>query len=152
MVIDGNREVPNMPTLWLIAGVLAMPVAAIAWFELVYLYFGLTGEDPPSAVSIIAFVLPFVMATTWSVVGAYRAAAVVRRSCRLGMLLAILLPVVAFAVLFLWENAPGRRDLGMGGLMLYSLPFVALGVSAVLIPIFWIGALFATRCLYSREE
>jgi hypothetical protein len=117
---------------------LALPIGAIGWFELAYLFFGITGEDPPPSYNVSAAVAAFGVALAWPLLGTVRAAEVVRRSCRLGGIVTVLLPVVTIAVLLLWQSSTGRRDLGMGGLMLYSLPIVAFGVALILAFVFWL--------------
>jgi hypothetical protein len=117
---------------------LGLPVGATGWFELVYLFFGVTGEDPPRSYNVVAAVAAFGVALAWPLLGTVRAAEVVRRSCRLGGIATVLLPIVSIAVLLLWESSTGRRDLGMGGLMLYSMPIVAFGVALVLALVFWL--------------
>lgn len=116
---------------------LALPIGALGWFEVSYLFFGVTGEDPPTMFNAAAAVAAFGAATAWPLRGTARPAEVVRRSCWLGGIAALLLPIVSIAVLLLWQNASGRRDLGMGGLMLYSMPVVAFGVALVLALVFW---------------
>src|SRR5688500_18278209 len=116
---------------------LALPVGAIGWFELGYLFFGLTGEAPPWSYNMTAAVAAFGFALAWPLLGPARPAEVVRRSCRLGGIASVLLPIVTIAVLLLWESSTGRRDLGMGGLMLYSMPIVAFGVALVLAMALW---------------
>jgi hypothetical protein len=123
---------------YLAAVVLALPVGATGWFELVYLFFGIAGEDPPRSFNLIAAVAAFGVALAWPVLGTARPAEVVRRSCRLGGVVAVSLPIVSIAVLLLWESSTGRRDLGMGGLMLYSMPVVAFGVALMLALLFWL--------------
>lgn len=135
------------PRRYLVAAALALISGAVAWFELVYFYFGLVGEDPSHVTKLAAGVMAFGFAVGWPLRGAHRPAEVAVRSAHFGTVVAVLLPVVAFAVLFLWENSSGRRDLGMGGLMLYSLPIVALGLSAVLAIFFWLCRRYATRRL-----
>lgn len=130
---------------------LALPVGAIGWFELVYLFFGVTGEDPPRAYNVAAAVAAFGVAFAWPVSGTVRPAEVVRRSCRLGGIAAVLLPVVTIAVLLLWESAGGRRDLGMGGLMLYSMPIAAFAIALVLALVFWICDRYAAKLLRQQE-
>lgn len=110
-----------------------------------YLFFGLTGEDPPASVDVAASLLAFGASFGWPLLGSRSVADVVRRGCRLGLLVTVLLPVVAVAVLLLWENAQGRRDLGMGGLILYNVPFIGLGLAAVLAVVFGLGARWAVR-------
>lgn len=129
---------------------LALPVGALAWFEAVYLFFGITGKDPQGAFSLLAAVVTFGFTFGWPIFRAHRPAQVVRRGCQLGLLVSGLLPVAAIAVMLLWENASGRPDLGMGGMMLYALPYVALGVAAVLAIIFGLGIRFAERRMQSR--
>lgn len=122
---------------YLAAAVLALPVGAIGWFELVYLFFGATGEDPPRSYNVLAAVASFGLALAWPLFGATQAAEVVRRSCRLGGIAVVLLPIISIAVLMMWESSIGRRDLGMGGLMLYSMPIVAFGIALVLALVLW---------------
>ncbi len=129
---------------------LALPVGATGWFELAYLYFGVTGEDPPRSYNVVAAVAAFGVALVWPLFGTVRPAEVVRRSCRLGGVVAVLLPIVSIAVLFLWESSAGRRDLGMGGLMLYSMPIVAFGFALVLALALWLCDRFAAKRL--RQE
>ena len=130
----------------------ALPVGAIGWFELVYLFFGLTGEDPPRSYNMTAAVAAFGVALAWPLLGTVRPAEVVRRSCRLGGIASVLLPIVTIAVLLLWESSTGRRDLGMGGLMLYSMPIVAFGVALVLALIFWLCDRSAAKRLRQQGQ
>jgi len=116
----------------------ALPVGAMGWFELVYLFFGITGEDPPRSYSVLAAGAAFGFALAWPLFGTTQAAEVVRRSCRLGGIAALLLPVVSIAVLLIWQGSTGRRDLGMGGLMLYSMPVVAFGIALVMALVLWL--------------
>lgn len=117
---------------------LALPVGAVGWFELAYLFFGVTGEDPPRSYNVVAAVAAFGIALAWPLLGTVRPAEVVRRSCRVGGIAALLLPIVSIAVLVLWQSSTGRPDLGMGGLMLYSMPIVAFGVALVLALVLWL--------------
>lgn len=130
---------------------LALPVGAIVWFELVYLFFGVTGEDPPKAYNVVTAVAAFGIALAWPLLGTVRPAEVVRRSCRLGGIASVLLPIVTIAVLLLWESSTGRRDLGMGGLMLYSMPFVAFAIALVLALVFWLCDRSAAKRLRQLE-
>jgi len=131
----------------LVAAALAAPIAAIGWFEVLYLWFGITGEDPPSGANLVVAVAAFAGALTWSWRGSTRIADVIRNACRLGIALSIALPIVTIAVLLIWENASGRRDLGMGGLALYSIPVVAFVAAVVLVIAFGIGRRLAQRRL-----
>lgn len=133
------------PLSLLAAALLAVPVGSLCWFELVYLRFGFTGEEPPPVFNTIACILSFVLAVGWPLYRGRRPAEVVQQSCRLGVFVAVLLPVVSFAVLLLWQSTPGRPDLGMGGLMLYNLPFVALVLAVILVVLFSIGGRMAAR-------
>lgn len=144
----------SAPTLlrYSAAVALALPVGATGWFELTYLFFGITGEDPGRSYNLVAAVAAFGVALAWPLFGTVRAAEVVRRSCRLGGIAAVLLPVVSIAVLLLWESSSGRRDLGMGGLMLYSMPIVAFGVALVLALVFWLCDRSAAKQLRHEES
>jgi len=120
------------------AAAFAVPVGGMAWFELIYLFFGITGEDPPWSYNALGAAAAFGVALVWPLFGTTRAAEVVRRSCRLGGVVAVLLPLVALAVLMLWQRASGRPDLGMGGLMLYSLPVIAFVVALAFVLVLWL--------------
>lgn len=56
----------------------------------------------------------------------------------------------------LWQEASNRSDPGMGGLMLYALPYVALGLAVILVIGFGLGIHLAGRWLmtsnYKRNE
>ena len=138
---------PHAFSRWVAASCMALPVGAIAWFELVYLFFGVTGQEPATAYKLVAAAAVLAAALVWPVHGTVRPAQVVRRSCWLGVCATVLLPVIAVAVLLLWQGAGGRRDLGMGGLMLYSMPVVAFAVSIVLALFFWACDRLAARQL-----
>jgi amino acid transporter len=131
------------------AAALALPAGAIGWFELAYLFFGITGEDPPRSYNVVAALAAFGVAFAWPLFRTTRPAAVVRRSCRVGGIAAVLLPLVTIAVLLMWESSSGRRDLGMGGLMLYSMPVVAFAVALVLALVLWLCDRAAAKRLQS---
>lgn len=142
-MLPGDRH----PLRYLAAALLAVPVGGILWLELLYLTFGLTGHDAPASLHLVFLVAAFGLAAGWPLRGTRRPAEVVVRSCRLGVVVVLLLPVVAVAVLLLWQNAPGRPDLGMGGLMLYNVPIIAFGLALVLTVAFWIIGRLAERRL-----
>lgn len=131
-VIRMHRDTRGQLLQYALAIVFAIPIGTLLWFELGYLWFGLTGKDVPNPLAtvlgIVAYAVPLLVVR----VRATRPAIVVRRGCRLGLVVTALLPVVSFGVLMLWESATNRADLGMGGLMLYALPYVSLGVACVL--------------------
>lgn len=127
------------------AVLVSTPIAAILWFEIAYLWFGATGDELAGAASVGVVALALAAVVAWALFDAERAAHVVHRACRLGIAVAIALPIVAVVVLLLWENASGRRDLGMGGLMLYSLPVVAFVVAIVLVVVFGLGRRLAAK-------
>ncbi|SEN24501.1 hypothetical protein [Nitrosomonas marina] len=151
-----HQSCPSKLLSYAVAGALALPVGAVMWFETVYLFFGLTGEDPSDSFSFLAATVVFGFAFGWPVFRAYCTARVVQRACQLGLLVSNLLPVVAVAVLLLWQEASNRPDFGMGGLMLYALPYVALGLAVILVIGFGLGIHLAGRRLttsnYKRSE
>lgn len=137
---------------WAAAAALAVPVGTILWGELLYLAFGLTGEDGSPAVNAALFLVAFGLAFGWPLPGAQRPAEVVRQSCNLGVVAALLLPVVAVAVLLLWESAPARRDLGMGGLIFYGMPVIAMAGALAFSVLFWFGGWLALRRLRQKPS
>ncbi|HUG27554.1 MAG TPA: hypothetical protein VMK53_04590 [Gemmatimonadales bacterium] len=135
------------PLRYLAAVLGAVPVGGILWLELLYLTFGITGHDAPASLHLVFLVAAFGLAAGWPLRGTRRPAEVVVRSCRLGVVVALLLPIVAVTVLLLWQNASGRRDLGMGGLMLYNVPIIAFVLALVLSATFWVIGRVAERRL-----
>lgn len=125
--------------------IVSIPIAAIVWFEVAYLWFGATGGELRGAGNGAIAALALAGSVTWSIYHADGVAHVVHRACRLGIAVAIVLPIIAVAVLLLWANATGRPDLGMGGLMLYSLPVVAFVAAIVLVVVFGIGRRLAAK-------
>jgi len=126
------------------AVLLALPVGAILWFELVYLWFGMTGKEPTSLINAATFTVAFGIAFGWPLYRTQLLAELLCRGCRLGIIVSLLLPLVSIAVLLVWENSV-RPDLGMGGLMLYNMPFVSLAAAIIFVALFSLGHLLATR-------
>ncbi|HJU42243.1 MAG TPA: hypothetical protein VJ691_05490 [Vicinamibacterales bacterium] len=131
----------------LTAALIAVPIAAVMWFEAAYLYFGATAVDPPQQVKWMIAVAAYAMVMSYTTYGARSSAEVVLRACRLGITVSIALPIVTLAVLLIWVYARVRPDLGMGGLALYSIPIVALVVAIVLVIAFGTGRWLARRRL-----
>ena len=127
--------------------ILAVPVAAIVWFEVAYLWFGVTAADPSPHMKWFIAAAAYGMAVSYTTYGARATAEVVLRACRLGIAFSIALPIVCLAVLLIWVNARVRPDLGMGGLALYSIPVVAFVVSIVLVIAFGTGRRLALKRL-----
>jgi cation transport ATPase len=138
---------PRLACQYLVHGiasaVLAVPIGAILWFELVYLWFGLTGKEPAAVINMTAFTVAFGIAFGWPLYRTRLLPELLRRGCRLGIMVSVLLPVVSIVVLLVWENSV-RPDLGMGGLMLYNMPFVSLAAAIVLVALFSLGHWLAT--------
>ena len=101
---------------------------------------------------MVAALLAFGVALGWPLFGATQAAEVVRRSCRLGGLAAVLLPLVSIAVLLMWQSSTGRRDLGMGGLMLYSMPVVAFAIALLAAVVLWLCDRAAAKRLQPKAK
>lgn len=147
---DAGRRDGLLPLA--LAAAVALPVGAILWFELTYLAFGVTGNPGSPLGSMFAAVAAFGLALSWPLLGTGRPADIVRRACRLGIVVALLLPVVAWAVLLIWRNHPARPDPGAGGLLLNTAPMAALIVGAVLAVAFWLGQAAAKRRMASHED
>lgn len=133
------------------SAVTALPVGGILWFELVYLWFGLTGNEPPFLVNLAAFTAAFGTAFLWPLYRARLLAEVLRRACGLGIIVSLLLPAVSIAVLLIWENSV-RPDLGMGGLMLYNMPFVSVAAAIILVAFFALGHWLCTRAIAKHNS
>lgn len=131
---------------------LAIPVGGLLWFELSYLAFGITGNPGSALGSAFAAVAGIGLAFAWAMIGTGEPADVVRRACRLGIVAALLLPVVAMVVLLIWRNIPARPDPGAGGLLLNSAPLIGAAVGLALAVAFWLGQAAAARRLRSQRE
>lgn len=136
----------------LTAAVLAVPIAAIVWFEAAYLWFGVTAVDPPPHIKLGIAIGAYAMVIAHATYGARGPAEVTLRACRFGIGVSILLPIVCLAVLLFWVNARVRPDLGMGGLALYSIPIVAFVISIVLVMAFGTGRHFALRRMQQHPQ
>lgn len=137
----------TQPHSVLTAGMMAVPIAAILWFEAAYLWFGVAAVDPSPNMKWFIAAAAYGMVVSYTTYGARAPAEVVLRGCQLGIAVSILLPIVCLAVLLIWVNARMRPDLGMGGLALYSIPIVAFVVSIVLVIAFGTGRRLALRRL-----
>ena len=131
----------------LTAGLIAVPIAGIVWFEAAYLWFGVTAVDPSHNMKWFIAAAAYGMVVSYTTYGARASAEVALRACRLGIAVSILLPMVCLAVLLIWVNARMRPDLGMGGLALYSIPIVAFVVAIVLVIAFGTGRRLALKRL-----
>jgi hypothetical protein len=134
------------------AAVFAIPTGAIAGFEAGLLVFGLTGEDASNPFVLLTAVLACGAAFGWSLARASRPAEVVHRACKLGLLVTAFLPLVAVAVLLLVQNSPAHTEYGMGGLMIYALPFIAFGIAAILALFFWLAGRWAKRSIQLQRD
>ena len=131
----------------LTAAIMAIPIAALMWFEAAYLWFGWTAADPSQNMKWFIAAAAYGVVVSYTTYGARSPAEVGLRACRLGIAVSILLPIVCLAVLLIWVNARVRPDLGMGGLALYSIPIVAFVVAIVLVIVFGTGRRLALRRL-----
>jgi|SRR5688500_2675397 len=138
----------TQPHSVLTASLIAAPITAIVWFEIAYLWFGVTAVDPSQAMKWFIAAAAYGMVVSYTTYGARGSAEVALRACRLGIAVSLLLPIVCLAVLVIWVKARARPDLGMGGLALYSIPIVAFVVSIVLVIAFGTGRRLALRRLH----
>lgn len=130
---------------YIAALLLSLPIGAIVLFELSYLYFGITGKDATTAIGMVICLLSFGFAFVYPLVGAKQTSEAVKRSCNLGMVVAIALPFVAISVLFLVQRHPDHGDYGMGGLIFYGLPAMAAVFGLLFAVLFLIGRNLAMR-------
>lgn len=119
-----------------VALLVSVPVSALLWFQFVYLWYGLTARDVEPFPRLAIALVSLGACVAWSLAKGSEPAHAALRASRLGIAVAMALFPVTIAVLLIWQSASNRPDLGMGGLMLYSLPVVALIAAVVLIAIF----------------
>lgn len=153
MIVD-DRAGRSRSAAWryLAAAAIAVPVGLLAWVQILYLAFGVTGDDSPRGFAVGALAVSLALAFAIALAAGPHPAQVIRRGCQAGIAIAIMLPLVALAVLMLWEHSTGRRDLGMGGLMLFSMPFVAAAAAVMLVIVFAAGSWIAGRWLRPGYE
>lgn len=127
------------------AFLLSLPIGALLLFEISYLYFGITGKDATNVIGALMCLLSFGFVFIYPLHGTERTSEAVKRSCSLGIFVAISLPFTAFAVLLLFQHHPDQGEYGMGGLIIYGLPIMTAGVGLVVAVLFLIGRIFAVR-------
>lgn len=122
---------------YLIATLIALPVGILLWGQLLYFIFGMTGEQPSATGEALSGGLALALSYTLCVYRCPNIASVLLRGRVIGVAASLMLPVTAVVVLLIWQQAEDRRDLGMGGLMLYNLPIAGLIAGLLLSAVFW---------------
>ena len=131
---------------FLAALLLALPLVVIVWAATVYTVYGLTGELIHPYFQFVTGLFLYFIIGLWAIFGSEHTSEVAYRLCRLGAILALLLPIVAAFVSLAWATGSAARppDLLMGYSAL-EIPVLAGGIALALILLFFFGSFLAAR-------
>ena len=128
------------------AFLIALPNSLIIWAVIIYTVIGITGENVSPVIHLITLAGGFLLVYGWSIYGSRTAADVVYQSCRLGMLLALLLPVVTLLVSTLWGlQLTPRAAFIFEKWSLIEIPAIATSLAMLLILLYLAGSYLAAR-------
>ena len=132
--------------LFMPAFLLALPNSLVIWAVIIYAVIGITGENVSPVIHLITLSGGFLLVYGWSVYGSRTTADVVYQSCRLGMLLALLLPVVTLLVSALWGlKLTPRAEFIFEEWGLVEIPAIATSLAMLLILLYLAGSYLAAR-------
>ncbi len=130
------------------AFLLALPNGAMTWFIIMYPVFGITGVLMHPYIHFATLLMASLFLFGWSVYGSLGVADVVYRSCRFGMLLALLLPVVTGMISLMWAfQVVERPPPVLPGFSMLEIPVHASTAALMLILLFLAGSYLAARKL-----
>jgi hypothetical protein len=127
-----------------VTATLAVPVGAIMWFEILYLYFGIKANAPSRALSVLSALVAFGVSFALPLIRSQWPGEVLRCACVLGLIVSPLLPLVAYTTFFLIESASSPqhnmllRGIGEGGLIFSGILVFSFAVGVGLALVFWL--------------
>ena len=128
------------------AALMALPNTAVIWGVIIYTVFGITGEAPSGEIHLITLSIGFMLIYGWTYHGSSTVADVVYQSCRLGMVLALLIPVSTGTVSVLWALEVVLRPDGLlNRFSLIEIPVFATTGAMLLILLYLAGSYLAAR-------
>lgn len=131
---------------FLAALLLSIPLVGIVWAASVYTVYGLTGELIHPYFQFVTGLFLYFIIGLWGVFGSEHTSEVLYRLCRLGAILALLLPIVTAFVSLAWATGSAFRPPDL--LIEYSaleIPVLAGGIALALIMLFFFGSFLAAR-------
>ena len=134
------------PSSFLAALLLSIPSVGIILAAVVYTVYGLTGDMIHPYFQFVTALFLYFIIGLWAIFGSEHTSEVVYRLCRLGAILALLLPVVTAFVSLAWATGSAFRppDLLIGYSAL-EIPVLAGGIALALILLFFFGSFLAAR-------
>jgi hypothetical protein len=143
---------------YILTAALAVPIGAIIWFEILYLYFGITAKDPSRTIIFLSALIAFSLSFVLLLIRSQRPVQVLRRACFLGLIVSILLPLVAYKTFVLIESASSPqhknllRDIGEGGMIFSGILFFSFPIGVGLVLVFALGYFLAGRRLKTKAS
>ncbi len=134
------------PAAYISAALFSLPNTALIWFIIMYPVYGITGTFMHPVFHMITCIIIFLIIWSWALLGSQHIREIIYRTCRLGSILAILLPVVTGLVSLLWAVADAGRPSGfLPGYSALEIPAYAAAVALLLILLFLTGSYLAAR-------
>ena len=132
--------------IYMTAILLAFPNGTLIWFLIMYPAIGTTGDMMHPFAHALTYSVSTLIVFVWAIYGSEKISEVVYRSCRFGILLALLLPVITGLMSLCWaigliDRPPGFLP-GFSGL---EIPVHAATAGLVLIALFLTGSFFAAK-------
>ena len=134
------------PSSFLAALLLSIPSVGIILAAVVYTVYGLTGDMIHPYFQFVTGLFLYFIIGLWSIFGSEHTSEVAYRLCRLGAILALLLPIATAFVSLAWGTGSAVRpsDL-LPGLTAFEIPILSAGIALVLILLFFFGSFLAAR-------
>ena len=132
------------PGAYITAVLFSLPNTALIWFIIMYPVYGMTGAKMHLFFHVLTCVFVFFIIWSWSFLGSQHIREIVYRTCRLGSILALLLPVVTGFVSIIWAATDAGRPPGfLSGYSALEIPAYAAAGTLLLILLFLTGSYLA---------
>jgi hypothetical protein len=149
-ILTQNCEMSDIqfknPFMYFWAMLFSLPNVVIIWFVVMYPVYGLTGEALHPFFHIFTCTMVFLVIWSWTLLGSQKNFEITYRSCRLGAILALLLPVSAGLTSLFWIfDVTERPDTFLSGYSALEIPALALAAAMLIILLFLTGSYVAAR-------
>lgn len=132
--------------IYITAVLLAFPNGILIWFLIMYPAIGTTGDMMHPFVHALTYSVSTLIVFVWALYGSDNVSEVVYRSCRFGMLLALLLPVITGLISLGWSTGLIERPSGfLPGFSGLEIPVHAATAGLILIAVFLTGSFFSAK-------
>ena len=134
------------PGAYITAVLFSLPNTALIWFIIMYPVYGLTGTTMHPLFHVSTCIFIFFIIWSWALLGSQNIREIIYRTCRLGSIFALLLPVVTGLVSLFWVTTDAGRPPGfLSGYSAFEIPAYAVAGALLLIILFLTGSYLAAR-------